>query len=425
MIKRIIETYKSTHRVKQAVGLFLANIIGIPLGIITSLLLTRYLGSQGFGNYKFILSIFNLVVIICNFGLFHATSQALVLNTDKLKAKEYYGALLVFLGGIFMVISVLLILYTLFDANVQEKDLANLFLYLIPFSWVFLLLRYFESLFQADNQIRMLAKIRIYPQFFFLIGIFFLAYVYKGKQLQRLEVILLIYIATQVFVYLFTLFSIHISFKNLKIRLIEIWRHCKSFGFNMYLGIIFSLGFSGLTEVLISYFGIDNRGVGLYSLALTFAMPLAYIPNTIATTHFRDFASKAEIPPKLLFITLSLSIASLFGLWIVIGPIVNILYGREFISVIRLNFIIGIGVVAHGFGDFINSFLSTKGEGKTLRNVLIIYGVFILIFNLILIPKFGAFGAAFAKLITSFIYLILIFKIYITVKGENVHNLNK
>lgn len=394
-------------------GLFLANIIGIPIGILTSILVTRYLGAQGFGNYKFILSVFNLVIIICNFGFFHATSQALILNNDKIKAKEYYGSFLIVLSAIFLIASVLLLLYSIFDNNIQDKQLGNLFLYLIPFAWVFLLLRYFETIFQADNKIRMLAKVRVYPQFFFLITIFFLVYIWRDANLKRLEVVFFVYLGTQVLVYLSVLYQIKISFKNLKIRLIEIWDHYKSYGFNMYVGIVFSLGFSSLTEVLISYFSIDNNGVGLYSLALTFAMPLAYIPNTIATTHFRDFASGLKISNKLLLITLSVSFVSLLGLWIVIGPVVHILYGSEFVSVIELNYIVSVGVLAHGFGDFINSFLSANGKGKTLRNILIAYGICILMFNLILIPKFGAVGAAYANLITSVIYMLLTGRSYI------------
>jgi O-antigen/teichoic acid export membrane protein len=419
MIKRILEKYKSIPRAKQLVSLFSANLLGIPFGVITSIILTRYLGSQGYGDYKFIISIFNFAIIICTFGFFQAGNRVLVLNNDKIKAKEYYGAVLLILGGLFILTSSLLLFYALFDNNIQEKQLSNLLLCLIPFSWILLLSKYFEALFKADNQIIMLSKIRIYPQFFFLITAIFVFFIFIDKEFKRLEIILGIYLATQVLIYLFILYKINISFRNLKIRLIEIWDYNKSFGFNMYLGTLFSLGFATLTEILISYFGINNSGVGFYSLALTFAMPLTYIPNTIATTHYKDFSMSEKIPKKLFHITLGVSIGSLLVLWLVIGPFVHIFYGSEFESVIRLNFIVSIGVVVHGLGDFFNSFLSANGQAKSLRNCLIIYGLAILTFNLFLIPKLGAIGAAYSKLITSIIYLLSIWIIYYKYKKRN------
>ena len=184
MIKLILEKYKSIPRSKQIVGLFSANLIGIPLGVVTSIILTRYLGSQGYGDYKFILSIFNFAIIMCTFGFFHAGNRVLVLNNDKIKAREYYGAVFLILGGLFVVTSIFLTFYALFDYNIKEKQLSTILLYLIPFSWVLLLLKYFEALFQADNQIRMLAKIRVYPQLFFLITAAFIFFIFIDNEFK-------------------------------------------------------------------------------------------------------------------------------------------------------------------------------------------------------------------------------------------------
>ena len=163
MIKKLIQRYKKNTHAKQILGLFSVNIIGIPIGIFTSIVITRFLGAQGYGDYKFIQSIFNFAIIIFTFGFFQAGNRALVLNNNKQTAREYYGAELVITGGLFIVMSFFLTLYALFDGNIQEKQLDKFLLFLIPFGWVFLLLRYFETLFQADNRIRMLAEVRLFP----------------------------------------------------------------------------------------------------------------------------------------------------------------------------------------------------------------------------------------------------------------------
>lgn len=412
MLKKLIQQYKSNPRAKQVLGLFSVNIIGIPIGIITSIVVTRYLGAQGYGDFKFIQSIFSFAIIIFTFGFFQAGNRALVLNNDKQKAKEYYGAELAIVGGLFIIMSIFLLLYALFDSNIQEKQLTNFLLFVIPFGWVFLLLRYFETLLQADNRILMLAQLRLYPKVGFLFMAGALYFIFRHMEINRLAVVMSFYLATEVVVYIIILLKIKVSFKNLRERFVEIWNYNKSFGFNVYLGSLFAVGFGQLTQILISYFGIDNSGVGFYTLALTFTMPLTFIPNTIATTHYKDFSTSKSIPRKVFLLTIGLSLSALVGLWLIVPPFVNYFYGKEFSSVSTLNFIVSFGVIAYGFGDFFNCFLGANGQGKALRNASIYVGASTMLFNLIFIPKWGELGAAYAKLITGFVYLIIIIIFY-------------
>jgi hypothetical protein len=74
---------------------------------------------------------------------------------------------------------------------------------------------------------------------------------------------------------------------------------------------VFAIGFASLTELLISYFGVDNSGLGFYLLALTFTVPLSLIPNAISTTQYMDFSVAKNIPKKLLLITIELSLSAL------------------------------------------------------------------------------------------------------------------
>lgn len=409
---------------RQVLGLFSVNIIGIPIAIITSIVVTRFLGAQGYGDYRFIISIFNFAIIIFTFGFFQAGNRALVLNNNKQKAKEYYGAELAITGGLFIIMSIFLACYALLDPNIQAKQLSKFLLFIIPFGWVFLISSYFETLFQADNRIRMLAQVRLYPKVGFLITAALIYFIFMDKEINRLAVIWGFYLSTEIIVYLFVLYKLRISFTNSKERLMEIWNFNKSFGFNVYIGSLFAVGFAALTEILISYFGVDNSGVGYYSLALAFCMPLSFIPNTIATTHYKDFSASERISKKLFLITLGLTLAALIGLWFVVGPFVEFFYGKEFSSVITITFIVSIGVTAHGFADFFNRYLGANGQGKTLRNSSFIVGTSILLFSLLFIPRWGEQGAAYAKLIAGFVYLTVIGWYYFkyTTKRKLIHN---
>ncbi len=414
----LISNYKNNPKTNQVIRLFVVTLITIPIGIITSIFLTRFLGVEEYGNYMFIISIFNFAVVLFTFGFLQACNRTLVLNHNTARAREYYGTTLIILGGLFIIMSIFLYLYGLFDENLKQKSLQQLFLFTIPISSVFLLIKYFETLFQADNRIKLLAQSRLIPKVVFGIAVFVLFILFKDNSIDKLGTLWLVFFCTQILVYLYIISKINISFHNFNKRFNEIWMYNKAFGLNVYFGSLFAVGFSALTVVLIGYFGNDNSGVGFYSLALTFSMPLSFIPNTIATTHYKDFSKAKSIPKKLLLITIALSVAALAVLWILIPPFVNIFYGEEYSSVIGINFIVSIGVILYGMGDFFNRFLGANGQGKALRNSSFFVGAGLLISSVLLIPEWGEYGAAYAKLIAGAVYLMIIIYHYFKFKNS-------
>lgn len=392
--------------------LFSVNIAGIPMGIITSIIYTHYLGPNGFGDYQFMDNLFNFTILIATFGFFQAANRALVLNNDKEKARQYYGATFAILLAMFIVMCVGLLFYSLFDPNLKEKHLSTLLLYSIPIGWVYLTQNYFEVLFQADNKMSLLGISRLLPKIGFLLSAIIIYTVFAHLSTGRLEITWTFYLATLTIVCVYVLVKIKISFKNLRSTISEIWEYNKSYGFHVYIGSLFAVGVSTLTPVIVSYFGYNNSGVGYYSLAFALASPISFIPNTIATTNYKEFASHASIPRKLTLITISLTLLSLVMLWIIVPPFIRHFYGKKFESVIFLNFVGSSGVALYGIADYFNRFLGAHGFGKLLRNASFIIGTTVLIFNFILIPHFGANGAVFTRLIGGATYLTCILYFY-------------
>jgi O-antigen/teichoic acid export membrane protein len=421
-----INKYLKDKRIRQAILLLSVNIINIPVGIVTNIIITKFLGPEEYGDYQFLINIFNFAIIIFTFGFLNAGNRAIVLNNDEKKTREYYGAELVILLFAYLIMSLSLLLYSFFDNNLQEKGLELIFYYLIPFGWVFLIVRFYEVLLQADNKISLLAKTRFLPKFGFLL---FAIGLYLGiieSATNKLEIVLIFYLGFQIIVFIYILFRLRITFINLKLRIKEIYKFNKSYGFDVYIGSLFSLGFYELTGVLISYFSLDNTGVGFYSLALTFAMPLSVIPNTIATTQYKEFSVSNKISKKLFLTTLGITVLALAFLWIIIKPFILRFYDPAFEEVISLTYIVSIGVLAHGLADFFNRFLGANGKGKALKYSSLIVGLSLFASSLILIPIFKEKGAAIARLISGLIYLIVIvifyFKFISKTQLQSVYN---
>lgn len=398
--------------VRQVASLFSVNIIGIPLGVVTNIIVTKYLGSQLFGDYKFICSVFNFAALIATFGFFQAGNRAIVISKNRNTIRSFYGALLIILSVLFFLMSIGLLLYIQIDENITEKGLTSFFTCIIPMGFITLWSILYETVLPADNQIDLLAKMRLYPKIINIVIACLLYFLASELPWSKLLVILLLYNGSQLILYIYMICSLKPSFWNWRNSIKEIYNHNKSFGFNVYLGSLFAVGFSYFTEIFISYFGSNNVDVGFYSLALTFTQPLTLIPVTIATTHYKSFASSSKVSRKLLFTTLLLSSMSLIGLWVLIPPFIKFCYGEEFIPVIGINFFVCIGAFFYGMGDFYNRFVQAKGYGSRLRNASFFVGFTTLTCNILFIPSYGAYGAAYSRIITGVVYLLIIFYYY-------------
>jgi len=412
MLKELLLRYKNNEKLKQVITLFSVNIISIPLSIISSVIVTRFLGASVYGDFKFLHNIFTLAVLIFTFGFFQAGNRALVLNNDHQKARELYGAEFIILIALSILMALSLLGYAFLDNNVNDKGLRNILILLIPFSWVFLLLNYFEVLFQADNKIKLLANARLYPKLLYFILVLILYLVYFNFPANRLILIWGFLLGSEIIVYIYIIYKIRPIFKNIGVSVKEIFFYNKTFGFNVYLGSLIAVGFSQLTGILISYFASDNSGVGYFSLATTIALPLSFIPNVIATTHYKEFSTKENIPRKLLVITIAVSIAALMLTILLVRPFIKYFYGPQFMPVISLTSVVSFGIILYGFADFINRFLGSHGKGKALRNSAIIVGFSLLILNVILIPRYGETGAAYTKLLSGLVYIICMIWFY-------------
>jgi O-antigen/teichoic acid export membrane protein len=408
----MIKEYLKDARIRQVILLLSINIVTIPIGIITNIVITKFLGPKAYGDYQFLLNIFYFAIILFSLGFLQAGNRAIVLTKENQTIKEYYGAELAIMFVIFIFMTCGLLVFSVFDKNLNNKGIEDLFFFLLPVGWVFLIGRYYEVLFQADNRIGLLAITRLVPKLFMLFFAILIYFQFIPSFNSNLELVLFVTIFFQIILFVFIIIKLKASFRNYKKRIKELIGFNKSYGFDVYLGSIFSTGFYELTGLLISYFSLDNKGVGFYTLALTFAMPLSVIPNTIATTQYKEFSTRDKIPVKLMWITLALTLTGLILLWVIITPFVNRFYSSDFSEVITLTYIVSLGILGHGLADFFNRYLGANGQGKALKYSSFIIGISLFLLSLILIPVFRETGAAYARFGSGLIYLIVIIYFY-------------
>jgi len=63
--------------------------------------------------------------------------------------------------------------------------------------------------------------------------------------------------------------------------------------------------------------------------------------------------------------------------------------------------------------------MGANGQGKAIRNTSFIVGASVFIGNILFIPKWGAYGAAYTNILTGLIYLLVIVIYYLKFLRKN------
>lgn len=408
--------YKTNKHLRQSVTLMLWNFLSLPLGLVTNIVITRYMGAKDYGDYLYVQKVFDFAFIILGFGVLQSINRVVLLAKDngEKEIREYYGSGYLCLLAVYAIICITLYVFTFISPNIRAKGIFHIMLCVIPFSLVHYTMSYFEQVLPASNKITELIIQRYIPR----IGLFVLAlilYLVVKKiniGMSPIVVVWSLHWGIQILVFLYVFKRIKPAFSNIKIRVKKILRIDKEFGIQVYFGNLFSTAFTALMPIFLSYFGDDNAGVGFYSLSLMLSQPLSFIPVVVATSHYQKFADYKSIPRKLMITTFMVSIVAMLCLWIIVTPFINFFYTSEFTPVIYLTFISSIGTLLYGFSDFFSRYLMAQGKGKSLRNSSFIVGFSTLALSVGLIPWIHETGAAIAHVGAGMVYILIILFYY-------------
>ena len=393
---------------KNTQWMFISEFFNKGLMFLVTIMLTRYLGAKGYGQLSFSLSFAGLFIVIADFGISTITTRNMAI--DKSIFKKYLENIFV-LKFLLALLTIFLSMIVLSYMKKPDYVLIIVFisiLHLIISSYnefISSVLRAFEkmkyisiSIFIRSTSLFSLLSIFM----FFELGINYIVFAY-------------VIAASFSFVYL-----IHSVRKN-----INKFSFDYDFNFNFLLlkkaspfalSMAFSVIYLSIDSVLISYF-IGDIELGYYSLGYGLTIVFYIIPSTLSNIYFPRLS--------IYFKSDKLKLKSLFNkllmkLFLVAVPLVSLLYfiapeffllfyGNEFNNSVAI-FQFFLIALLFKFFAFPYGFLLLATNKENLR--LLIQGIsalFNLFANLILIPRYGIFGAAISTILSEFIILILYF----------------
>ena len=366
---------------KQVVILYASSVIGMLIGVLNSVINTRFLTPNLYGDVRYVQNIISFVSSLLLFGFFTSGSRLLALSKEEQYSRQIRGILCTILA-----ITVVVLMFTMtglyIASRIQGKEnLSLLYLIAIPCCGNVLMLNYVNTTAQGDNHIGRIAAARLLPSGVYCI-LAYLIYHHFGATPGKM---LALFNGSAVIILFLIIASTKPTFTHLKESFAVLKEENKKYGFNVYLGSLVAVSTGYIAGITLGQFCDDNTNVGFYTLAVTLAHPLAMLPSIIGTTYFKQFASQSRIDKKILLGSVGLTIVSCVVFVVFIKYIVLFLYNESYFCVAKYASWIAVGTCMHGLGDMFNRFLGAHGQGKQLRNGAIACGIVLVIGSFVLV----------------------------------------
>ena len=404
-----------TQQKKQVVMLYASTLTGVFLGVLSSIVNTRFLAPADYGDVRYVQNIINFVTTFLLFGYFLSGARLMALSNDRDYVGRVKGMMIVILAGACVVIALAMPINSLLHAD--QPQVAWLFLLSIPVCFSPLFHNYIDQTAQGDNQIGLLSLARLLPYLVY-VPIGYLVYSTYGATSNKMVLLQWgIYTA----VYLVIIIATKPLFRHLK----PVWKDLndenKRYGIQLYIGSLVMVSTNYLAGISLGYFNEDNSEVGFYTLALTVTTPLAALPAIVGTTYFKKFATQPAIPKKVISATVGLTFTSCILFILLIHPVVEFLYTDSYAIVGTYASILSVGYCIHGLGDMFNRYLCSHGQGASVRNASIANGVFKLLGYTLLVWLFNTNGAIATTIICDVVYFSCLIYYYVRFTKQPVH----
>jgi O-antigen/teichoic acid export membrane protein len=388
--------------------LYLATIGGLGLSFFGSVLNSKLLSKELFGDWKYIQNYLMMISFFVNFGFYYSGGRLIAATDDPKRIATFKGYMMYqcFVG--LLVMFFITIVIGLFWQKVLSAELFHLLLVMFPLFIVQPLFFYLEATFQAERKLLSFSIYKILPPFLYVACL----YLFQSYSTGNIYFNATLFYITYLAVIIVFISKDKLIFKRKSPELNELIKENKEFGSHLYYGSLWNVGAVYLLPVLIGYFNINNIEVGNYSLALSFVIPFSFLPSIVGTSYFKEFINLDKIPPEAFKKVFVISIVLFALTFIGIGYIVDIFLGAKYKEVAQLVKIGAVGAIIQGFGDFINKFLSAKGKSPFIKKVAIVQGTVLIISSLFLIKWFSSVGAIVAKNTASLIYFVCLYYYY-------------
>lgn len=410
VITKFKNTIKSNHVVLKNMTwltvLQFANYL-IPLLIIPYIV--RVLGADTFGKVSYAQNIISYLTIIINFGFDYSATREIAINKYNREIRDtiFWTVIRQKLLLMFVSFSILMVLYFSFD-KVANNFTLYLFVFLLNFGVVIFPVWFFQGMedMKAMSVFNMLVRSS---------GLFFTFIFVKNQQHYLLYPLLISigYFVSGFFSFLYVI-------KHYQIGRFQ-WKNKSNVNIlristPIFLNTLFATMYTTANLTIIGLY-YDDFTIGLFGGVQKIIVAIMMITNTpLNLAIFPQISRKfneSKIVGKI-FLNKILKRIAIYGLTVSIitfifaDPLVKIILGAEFISVVPLMKLLSalpfLVIIA---SLFTIQGLYAAGLQKYAPYIGATLGIVSITFNLIIIPQYGIIGAGWAWIISECLEIIL------------------
>jgi len=382
------------------------------LGLLLLIYAARILGAEEYGKFTFALSFVSLFVSFCSFGLPSIIVREFSQNKEK--KESFYSV--ISLQMLLTFLAFIIILGSSFFIT-QEFYIQKIILTLALFSLINNFIAVFQAFFEAHQKMEYEAWVLIlqYLLMFFL-GFCVLFWAPSAENLGYAyfysALIALIFV---LFFFNFKIFSLNVKWNFF------VWRRFLSMSWPLALSGFLGSIYAYSDSVIMGHLGMLTE-TGWYNAAskiiLASLVPMGLISGSFYPALSRYSYDSREKFQKIwsyqLEIMILLATPLMVGGIILASKIINSFYPADFSpSILTFQILILMAGISFIYRPFYDAMIALNHQAKIFWIALA--GALVnIVLNLILIPKFSLYGAAFATVIAYLV--ILLISIWLTSK---------
>lgn len=390
------------------------------LKLILIIYVARILGATEYGKFTFALAFVSLLAMFSDLGISSITTREIA--REKTKEKEFPAVLsLKVLLGIGSLILILVGSFFVTPDPIIRGIIWILGIYVIVTAFSGIIYAFF----QAHQKMEYEAWAKILQALVVTGAGFFVLFNFPSVKNLSLS-----YLTAAVTALIFILFFFHFKVHQLRLSFNRaVWRNLLAMSWPLAVGGMMGSICANTDSIMMGYWGQITQ-TGWYNAAER-VLGIALIPTGFIGVSFfpalsRCFGQSKEKLQKgwnhfmeiMIFIAVPLVIGS-----IALAPkIINLVYDPSYSpSILAFQILIitgGIGILSVPF----NHVLVVSNQQKKAFWIILFAAILNVILNLILIPRYSLYGAAFTTLVAGFLMLFLSFKF--TVKFTKVKPIN-
>jgi O-antigen/teichoic acid export membrane protein len=363
------------------------------LGVVSTAILARHMPTAAFGTYALAISFLQLSSMVFDFGLLPSSARLAALS-DERRGREIVGtALLLYVPiGCLYSLAVFALSFGVDDwFNVHAGSALRI---AAPLAIAIPATPLIQSLAQGVDRLHVASVSTLILQLL-LIGLLVVAVRVDGSlSLTTAVIIRCAAVLASVAVAAVWLGPL---VRRARRHVGEIFRHTRQYGFQVYLGRLLSIGTYNMDVLMIGVLA-NARSVGFYSLAGSMAAAAGLPVLGMSSALYASMAKADRIRRRWLLLAVVIGALSSLLVWAFAGTFIHVVFSHRYAPAAELVLPLALAQAVRGVTGLYNTFLSSHGRGRELRNAGFVLAASNLVFNFALIPPFGALGAAWASL---------------------------